>query len=49
MNKYIYVTTLLKQQNDERLPAVIEEFKAISKGKSFEQTAKEHIKELGGS
>lgn len=46
VKRYVYLTTLLKLNNDERLPMIIEEFMSFSKGKFHEYTAKEHIKEL---
>jgi hypothetical protein len=46
LKKYIYLTTLLKVKKDVRLPTIIEELMVFSKGKSYEATAKEHIREL---
>ncbi len=45
--RYIYLTTLLKLSNDERLGAVVESFMSSSEGKSYEYSAKEHLKGLG--
>lgn len=46
LQRYIYLTILLKSSNDKRLPEVVENFKQFYKGKSFEYTAVEHLKEL---
>lgn len=47
LQRYIYLTTILKLSNDERLSTIIDAFLSFSKGKSYEYTAKEHLKELG--
>jgi hypothetical protein len=47
LQRYIYLTTILKLSNDERLSTIIDAFLSFSKGKSYEYTAKEHSKELG--
>lgn len=46
LQRYGYLTTLLKIYQDERLTAIIEEFISYAKGKSFEVTANEHIRNL---
>ncbi len=46
LQRYIYLTTLLKLNNKNELLVVVEKMKAFSKGKSFEYTIYEHIKEL---
>jgi hypothetical protein len=46
LQRYIYLTTLLKLNNKPNLPQVIEDLKKFSRGKAYEYSAKEHIKEL---
>jgi hypothetical protein len=46
LQRYIYLTTLLKLNGDEKLPMVIGELMTFSKGKSYEYSARVHIKEL---
>ena len=46
LQRYQYLTTLLKIRKSENYYSVLEELKRISKGKSFEIAALEHIKEL---
>lgn len=46
LQRYIYLTTLLKLSSDDRLAKIVGDLVAFSKGKSYEFTAKEHIKEL---
>jgi hypothetical protein len=46
LQRYIYLTTLLKLNNKEKLSLLVEELRAYSKGKTFEYAAREHLKEL---
>lgn len=46
LQRYIYLTTLLKINNNKKFLQVLEEFKAYSKGKPYEYTAQEHINNL---
>ncbi|MFN8360307.1 MAG: DUF4304 domain-containing protein [Candidatus Kapaibacterium sp.] len=46
LGRYIYLTTLLKLHHDERLADVIDDLLQRSKGKSYEQRATAHIKQL---
>lgn len=45
--RYIYLTTLLKYYQDERLPKVVEDMRSFFKGTRDESNIIEHIKELG--
>jgi hypothetical protein len=47
LQRYIYLTTLLKLNNNDTLPLHIEKLKFFSKGKPYEEIANEHIKALG--
>lgn len=46
VQKFKYLTTLLKIKNDSRLSAIIEELRSTSKGKSYENIILAHLKEL---
>ncbi len=47
LEKYIFLTTLLKIKGRENLSAIASEMKAFAKGRSFEISALEHLKMLG--
>lgn len=46
MQRYIYLTTLLKVNQRDNYDAVVEEFLRFATGKTFEYSARDHIKEL---
>jgi len=46
VQRYVYLTTLLKIYKKENFKLVIEEFRNYSKGKPFETTARIHIEEM---
>lgn len=47
LQRYTYLTVLMKLSGDERLPAVVEDLKSFSKGKPFAHSAQVHLQELG--
>jgi hypothetical protein len=47
LQRYIFLTTLLKLSNSDKLPLYIEKLKLFSRGKAFEEIAKEHTKSIG--
>ena len=46
LQRYIYLTTLLKLDNDEKLQYVITQFKSFLKGKAFEDVGNEHMQKI---
>jgi hypothetical protein len=46
LQRYVYLTTLMKLTRDERLEATVADFLAAAQGKSWERSAKIHIHEL---
>ena len=48
LQRYFFLTALLKLHNDDRLPLYIEKLKLFSKGKVFEEVVIEHIRVLQG-
>jgi len=47
LQRYVYLTTLLKLNNDERFTTVAKDLLSFSKGKPYEYAAKEHLKWMG--
>jgi hypothetical protein len=45
--RFVFLTTLLKLDKDERLKNVVDDFVSLSKGRSMEASVQEHVKELG--
>lgn len=45
--RFVFLTTLLKLDKDERLKKVVDDFVSLSKGRSMEASVQEHVKELG--
>lgn len=47
LERFVFLTTLLKLDKDERLKNVVDDFVSLSKGRSMEVSVREHVKELG--
>lgn len=47
LERFVFLTTLLKLDKDERLKNVVDDFVSLSKGRSMEASVQEHVKELG--
>lgn len=45
--RYVYLTILLREYKDERLPKLVNDFRSWSTGRSIEYAAKIHLQELG--
>lgn len=45
--RFVFLTTLLKLDKDERLKNVVDDFVSLSKGRSMEASVREHVEELG--
>jgi hypothetical protein len=46
LQRYLFLTMLLRLNGDKRLPKVVEELVSFSRGRAYESTVNEHMKRL---